>query len=340
MAIVAVIIIAAVALIAAIAVTQMGGDSSKDTPTDKGITFTQTNGESMTVDKADRIVVLNTYVCDILILLGANEKVVGTTSSVIKHEDYGIYYAKSTNVGSASKPSVDTIIALSPDLIIVNDSATYDYTQLYNSGIPVAKINCNRYDQMLGDLESLGKIAGNTSKASELKAWYEKCKKIVDTNKATASGAFEYYYSTLTVLPSGSTVGSIGELAGIRNIFEGTSSMAPELGTIISLNPSIYVIAYMSGYWTIDNAIDGIKVLCDRDGFEQIDAVKNGKVYAASIGITSGFRCCVGAAWFASLINPSFDVDVAGLLAELNTIGGVNYSTNLTYSYDQVFSRR
>lgn len=332
-------VVAVVAIIAVIAFTQMGGNGSGDKPDqEKGITFTQSNGESMTIEKADKIVVLNTYVCDIFILLGANDKVVGTTSSVIKHEDYGAYYKNATNVGTASKPSLDTIISLSPDLIIVNDSSSYDYTQLYNSGIPTAKINCNRYDTMLSDLDSLAKIAGNTAKAKELKAWYEKCVRIVESNKKTESGAFEYYYSTLTVLPNATTVGSVGELGGIRNIFEGSSSIAPELGTIISLNPSIYVIAYMSGYWSIDNAKDGIVSLCNRDGFDQIDAVKNGKVYSASIGITSGFRCCVGAAWFASLVNPDFQVDVDSLLKELNNIGGVNYSTNLIYTYQQAYS--
>lgn len=325
--------VACIVVVAGLTVMNVIGEDEK-----KGITFVQSTGEEMTVEKADRLVVLNTYASDILILLGANERVVGNTKAVINHEDYGAYYKKSTDVGSASKPSIDTIISLEPDLIIVNDSPSYDYTQLYNSGIPTAKINCNRHESMLADLKALGIIAGNESKAAELETWYNKSMDLVKSNEVTLSGAFEYWYQTLSVQPNGSTLGTIGELAGIRNIFEGTKSMTPELATIIEKNPQIYIIGHMSGTWSKENAKNGITSLCARSGFDQIDAVKNGKVYAASIGITSGFRCCVGAAWMASLINSEFTVDVDGLLKELNTIGGVNYSTDLVYTYSQAYA--
>ena len=163
------IIAAVILIIAAIGIGV--GVSLGDDDTDGKIVLTDSNGETVTLDSTcSRLVVYSKYIAEALIMMGATDLVVGTTSTVLKDTNYSQYYQNATDIGTSTTDGLDVVLTLNADAIIVQN--TTDNTALKATGIPVIELGASKMTEVVNDITSLGILTGRTSEAKRIVDWY------------------------------------------------------------------------------------------------------------------------------------------------------------------------
>ncbi len=115
---------------------------------------------------ARRIVSLAPSITETLFAVGAGDQVVGVTTFCTFPPE-----AKSKRrVGGITNPSIETIVSLRPDLILVSMEGNVrdDFTALVSLGIPVFVTNPRTLDGIHKSVTDIGRLTGNTAHASAL----------------------------------------------------------------------------------------------------------------------------------------------------------------------------
>lgn len=113
-----------------------------------------------------RIVSLAPSITEILFALGAGDRVVGVTS----YCDYPPEARQKTHVGDTLKPSVERIIALQADLVIISTASQVEasFRKLEELGIPVFVTNPRSLDGVIASIEKLGEVIDSSEPAHRL----------------------------------------------------------------------------------------------------------------------------------------------------------------------------
>ncbi len=144
------------------------------TPAEEKIIVTDFRGKTIALKKpVKRIIVLTSYWAEILVALGAGDKIVGI-GSYVAYDDYLPQSVKGkTIVGSIFKGiNVEQIAALNPDVVITDcgySKADKVIEQIENLEIPVIGLFMKNIDDELKAIEILGKVVGAEEKAKKLK---------------------------------------------------------------------------------------------------------------------------------------------------------------------------
>ena len=328
-AVIAVVIV----IIAAIGI----GVSYGDEKTDGTITFTDTNGDTITLDSTcSRLVVYSKYIAEALIMMGASDLVVGTTSTVLNDVNYKSYYSHATDIGTSTTDGLDLVLKLSPDAIIVHN--TTDNTALRASGLPVIELGASKLTEVVNDITSLGILTGYTEESKKIVDWYLEKLDIIDSfTGISPKFALESYSSTkLTFMSPTSTPGvTLKEVNG-TNIFEGssTSYVYPEGSTLIDLNPDIILVVTYNSNWNEEKLEPYLNSVYERSGWNNISAIQNSDVYMVSNDIIGGMRSVIGALFMVSLMDPENygHISVSELVDEYNQLGDTNFNNQMIYS--------
>lgn len=124
-------------------------------------------GRSVKVSTSpSRIVSLAPSVTETLFALGLGDRIAGVTS----YCDYPPETASKEKVGDTQRPSIEKIVALKPDLVIIVTASQLEQfvTRLDELGIPVYVSNPSTVEGVLGAVERLGELTGTGERASEL----------------------------------------------------------------------------------------------------------------------------------------------------------------------------
>jgi len=115
---------------------------------------------------AVRIVSLAPSVTESLFALGAESQVCGVTD----YCNYPPAALRKQRVGGMTNPSIETIVALRPDLIIVSmeGNAREDFNRLTRFEAPVFVTNPRTLEGINRTLEELGKLTGHAAEAARL----------------------------------------------------------------------------------------------------------------------------------------------------------------------------
>jgi iron complex transport system substrate-binding protein len=118
--------------------------------------------------KIDRIVSLAPNLTEIVYAVGAGDRLVGRTS----YCDYPPAAKTVAEVGDTMQPSVERIIALKPQLVLVSTASQLEtFTkQLDEQRIVVYVTNPNNVDQVLSSIETLGQLFGTADQAKQIAA--------------------------------------------------------------------------------------------------------------------------------------------------------------------------
>jgi iron complex transport system substrate-binding protein len=113
-----------------------------------------------------RIVSLAPSVTETLFALGLDNRVVGVTSFC----DYPPEAKAKESVGDTQKPSLEKIIALRPDLVIISTASQLEQSvrHLAELRIPVYVSNPRNLEGLLTSIERIGEIAGVPDRANEV----------------------------------------------------------------------------------------------------------------------------------------------------------------------------
>ena len=195
--------------------------------------------------KYNRIVVLDPATVEMIYMLGAEDKIVGVAnlerSKVWPEEKV----AKLESVGTFTKPSLERIITLKPDLVITSALTDDNLNNgLKSNNIEAKRIQANSIEEIFTNFLKVAKMLGKENEANKIiaekKAKLEEIKKIATGNK---KGLFVMSASPLMVFGNDNLPNDIMKLLNIKNIAENQKGRNPIVTPefIIKENPDIII---------------------------------------------------------------------------------------------------
>ena len=119
--------------------------------------------------KYNRIVVLDPAAVEMIYMLGAEDKIVGVAnlerSKVWPEEKV----AKLESVGTFMKPSLEKIIALKPDLVIMSALTGEELNNgLKSNNIKTKRVQANSIEEIFTNFLEVGKMLGKENEANKI----------------------------------------------------------------------------------------------------------------------------------------------------------------------------
>ncbi len=276
------------------------------------ISFTDDTGQVISLPMfPQRIVSIGPKITEILVALGASEKIVGIDnfsywpSTKVPIPRLGEPFVQGDVISPKLGIDPDAIVALHPDLVIANVGSwvrasesvpwgsRFPFSGLDKAGIPSVCLNpVGGVTGTLRGLLSIGAIIGESGKASKLVASYEKRKQTVvervqDLPKVRVVLAWGHGGGPPAPgLPvtEDDPLSELIQLAGGVNVFTSSpedKNMVQQISQnpftlepYIAKNPEVILVLGGLDQWQLD-----------RPGWEKVDAVQNGRVHAIG-GIT------------------------------------------------------
>ena len=203
------------------------------------------NGKKGGNKQYNRIVVLDPATVEMIYMLGAEDKIVGVAnlerSKVWPEEKV----AKLESVGTFMKPSLEKIIALKPDLVIMSALTGEELNNgLKSNNIEAKRVQANSIEEIFTNFLEVAKMLGKENEANKIiaekRAKLEEIKKMAASNK---KGLFVMSASPLMVFGNDNLPNDIMKLLNIKNIAENQKGRNPIVTPefIIKENPDIII---------------------------------------------------------------------------------------------------
>ena len=195
--------------------------------------------------KYNRIVVLDPATVEMIYMLGAEDKIVGVANLERSKVWPEKKVAKLESVGSFMKPSLEKIIALKPDLVIMSALTGEELNNgLKSNNIETKRVQANSIEEIFTNFLEVAKMLGKENEANKIiaekKVKLEEIKKIAAGNK---KGLFVMSASPLMVFGNDNLPNDIMKLLNIKNIAENQKGRNPIVTPefIIKENPDIII---------------------------------------------------------------------------------------------------
>jgi iron complex transport system substrate-binding protein len=274
------VVLVAVLLIASIGIAYvyMNKGSSKET-NDGPFSITDDRGVTVNFTAApDRIVSLGSSFTDILVSLGGKDKIVGVDSSSATVSEIN---ANTTNLGSVSSLSLEALLDLDPDVVIMWDFTMYApmISNIEAMDLNVVALYPKNVSTTMSTMEDLGKLIG--SDASELvEELQDRMDAITSVTSTLAADQRTSIYLELAskggqTVSNGTLSNELIEMAGGTNIFaNGTGNWMANYEEVIEKQPDVIVIENSS-----------IKTTAElKEDLAATPAVENDRVYRITQG--------------------------------------------------------
>lgn len=212
-----------------------------------------------------RIVSLSPAMTEILFSIGAGDKLVGVTTFC----DFPEAARKITKVGDFSHPSIERIIGLKPDLVVVNlPEQSRVKRELDKLKIRTFVSSPASLSGLYAELSALGAELDLQNAADSLVAYME------TSLKAGVCSAPKRIYVEISPRPlvtigSATFLNDLIEMAGGVNIFDDLEKEYPVVGqeAVITRDPEIIIVLHPED-------------ITGRTGWQDIRAIKDGRVHA------------------------------------------------------------
>lgn len=294
------------------------------------ISFVDTNGNTITLPQtASRIIVTNSDSAEVLIAIGAKDRIVGVSDTVKKNPALAPLLENVTSIGSWDSPNMEQIAQLQPDAVIVYASWKPKNADMFqNLNVTILPLDCGNMKTVVSDIRSVGKLTGNEAKAEEYAKFVQDNIDLVTTRTANLTDAqkpkaYWEYNSQYSTGISGSGADTLITYAGGKNIAHdvpGNASSVYKTVTnefVMENNPDVIIKTYGYGV-SAQNVTNLRNDTMSRIGLADVNATKDGKVYAMCSFITYGPKGSIGLLYLAKIQQPELfaDVDPARSLAE------------------------
>jgi iron complex transport system substrate-binding protein len=209
-------------------------------------TITDELGRSVKVPAhPERIVSLAPSITEVLFALGAGDRVAGVTS----YCDYPPEAREKPPVGDTLKPSVEKIVALKADLVIVSTASQIEaaFRKMDELGIPVFVTNPRSVDGVLASINTLGELIDAGDRAKQLSAELRGRIAAVETRVANVNRPSVLVLlgtEPLITVGAGSFVTDLINRAGARSISSDDNGDYPQysIETVIAKQPEIILL--------------------------------------------------------------------------------------------------
>ena len=219
-----------------------------------------------------RLVTLAPNLCEDIFAIGQGDHIIATTT----YSDFPEAAKKIPTVGGYTTPSLEKLLVLSPDLILVADGTPLDVVaRLRKMGRNVYVDDPKTMEAIVTSIRQISVVVGVPDRGFELALSMHEA--ITNVSSAAAklprkpSVYVEIWNSPLTSAGKGTFVSDIISVAGGTNIGDDTDAPWPRLSEefVIGHNPDMIVNA--SGMGDTD--------ITTRASFQELNAVKQGHVY-------------------------------------------------------------
>ena len=265
-----------------------------------------------TSKKTPRIVVLNSDAAELMLALQAGSLIVGKDDANTKS---GIF--KSLNnvprVGKWSNPNIEAIVALHPDIVITYDNWPEKKElddKLAPFGIKVERIAGYRIETLVSDIKRLGTVTGKTKEADELIGFAEQYISLLKTRCSEVKKKRKVYFEfrSYVALGKGSGGDQLLQLISTKNVTSEFGLDYPEISPewLLAKDPELIVMNVSKE--EINSGLFNDRI--DRQGWENLSAVKNNNAYLISNEISSSPRGIIGALYIAKWSYPDKFEDI------------------------------
>jgi len=217
-------------------------------------TFVDDTGRKIYLAKPPkRVVSLAPSLTEMLFAIGAGESVVGVT----EYCDYPPEALTKTQVGD-SRPNLEAILALQPDLVLAMDLIRDDVLDtLQQLKIPLFTVKAQSLEHIYGHLQTLGRMLSKVSEANALaQSMRKKVQAIRSRTEALSKPRVLYvvYPKPFMTVGPGSFIHQLLELAGGDNIAKDAGESYPRLSmeVVIQKDPEILLFPSMGGTGSLE----------------------------------------------------------------------------------------
>jgi len=223
-----------------------------------------------------RIVSIAPSATEMLFALGVDDCVVGVTNRC----DYPPKAKEIESIGGFGSPSVEKLLALSPDLVIATGLERSNATEaLQRAGIRFLWVKTGNFSELFESLQTIGKEAGQTQRGEEVVATMKaELEAIAQTHRDIPADQrprvfVEIWNDPVTTAGKGSFVDEIITRAGGVNVAGELDAPYPTVNPekVIEWNPDVIVMGYM-------NEQVPKEALAGRIGWGSIEAVRTGNI--------------------------------------------------------------
>lgn len=219
---------------------------------------------------AKRIVSLAPHITELLYAAGAGGQVVGN----VEYGDYPPAAKAVAKVGGYSRLDLEAIVALKPDLIMgwQSGNAPTAVARLRAMGLTVHLSQSNRIEDISGELERIGKLAGTETVANAAAAAFRQRHARLAarySQRPPVAVFYQIWKQPLMTVNREQIISDAIHLCGGRNVFAALPILAPTVTVeaVIAANPEAIVASGMGDSrpewlddwrrWTTLNAVAG-----------------------------------------------------------------------------------
>jgi iron complex transport system substrate-binding protein len=257
-------------------------------------------GRTLTLAQpASRVISLTPGITESLFALGAGERVVGVT-------DYCTYPLEASSrprVGGMVNPSIETIVGLNPDLILMSmeGNLRQDFTALTSLGIPVFVTNPRNLEGIYRSLRALGRLTGTTNHADAVVASMQARENAIRIHLPKKKQRVLLLVSIQPLIVAGKNtfLDELLTLAGGENLAAASALTYPTYSreTVVAQNPDAMVL--------VSDVVTNLEILTDIfPEWSRLTAVRRHRIYRVDADILSrpGPRSIDGLELLSSII--------------------------------------
>ena len=283
----------------------------------------------------NRLISLDRMVAENAQAIGIGSKVVGIDENTVNRGIILPDISKVKNLGSATEPDIEAMVALKPDLVVNNQYFDEELMKKLQAAdlTPLSMIYHGDIQNSLGYSKMLGYLTGSPETANDYVNWmggtlgsiHEKLAGLSDDEKtkviylyprkngALGSGGNDCpTIKTLQFLGANTMTQDTKDITG--KVMDTASYFEIDPEVVIAKNPEAIVMEDFDealGYGFTDKAAAQAELerVKSRPGFEKLDAIKNNKIYLLDVNLVSHSNC-LGALYMAKALYPDQLKDV------------------------------
>ena len=245
------------------------------------VTVTDMHDREITLtEPATRIVVMQPSDCEILCAIGCEDAIVGRGQYV----DYPASVLEVPVVQSGAETNVEEILALNPQVVLMNDMAQSEeqVKQLEENGVKVVVSSATDIEGVYYAIRMIGKLMGKEENAeaviADMQATFDEIKANSKNEGKTVYFEVSPLQWGLWTAGKGTFMGELAEICGLTNAFADLNDWAAISEEQVLARDPDYIVTITMYYGEGPTPVEEI---VSREGWGDLKAVKNGDILNA-----------------------------------------------------------
>ena len=245
------------------------------------VTVTDMHNREITLtEPATRIVVMQPSDCEILCAIGCEDTIVGRGQYV----DYPASVLEVPVVQSGAETNVEEILALNPQVVLMNDMAQSEeqVKQLEENGVKVVVSSATDIEGVYYAIRMIGKLMGKEENAeaviADMQATFDEIKANSKNEGKTVYFEVSPLQYGLWAAGKGTFMDELAEICGLTNAFADLNDWAAISEEQVLARDPDYIVTITMYYGEGPTPVEEI---VSREGWGDLKAVKNGDILNA-----------------------------------------------------------